>query len=152
MALPNSQQVTANLAKSYNPSLTMVVVASGTTAMLTYYTGQNHMNFLTDTSGKTQIPNKAVGDILFSTTSTTDTISVTGSTDGVNYDSQLNKTAGAELVIFDMSTGLPHPSGDLATGNYRIPYRYHQQWQSLKFLKSGTNAVASLAVAKIERV
>jgi hypothetical protein len=114
--------------------------------MLTYYNGVKNP---TGTGTDYQTPNKAIGDIVFSTVSTTDTISVTGSTDGTNYDTKLNATAGAELVIFNMATGLPHTTGDLATGTYKIPYRYHQQWQSLKFLKSATNAVASLAVAKI---
>ena len=146
MAVISGQLAHAAMAKAYQPDLQGVTVASGTTAMLTYYNGAKPP---TGTGTDYQIPNKAIGDIIFTTVSTTDTISVTGSPDGTNYDTKLNATAGAELVIFNMATGLPHTTGDLASGTYKIPYRYHQQWQSLKFLKSATNAVASVYVAKI---
>jgi hypothetical protein len=149
MATANFPFPTSAQNQIYQPDLKLVVVASGTTAMLTYYNG---IKAPTGTGTDVQTPNKAIGDIVFSTVSTTDTISVTGSTDGTNYDSKLNATAGAELVIFNLATGLPHTTGDLATGTYMIPYRYHQQWQTLQFLKSGTNAVASLAVAKVVRI
>lgn len=145
MATINDKKSVDNMSKAFQPTLTMVVVASGTTAMLTYYNG-----YAPKTGAGTDynLPNKAVGDIVFSTVSTTDTIAVTASTDGTNYE-----TAASLIgVIFDESTGLPVTTSALPTGNYRIPYRYHQVFQTLKFTKSGINAVASLSVAKIIKV
>ena len=143
MALINEKKSVANMSKQFQPELVMTVVAAGTTAMLTYYNGYKPK---TGTGTDYQLPNRAVGDIVFSTVSTTDTIAVTASYDGTNYEAAL---VG---VIFDESTGLPVTSSALPTGNYRIPYRFHQAFQTFKFTKSGTTAVASLAVAKIVTV
>ena len=140
MALINEKKSVANMSKQFQPELVMTVVAAGTTAMLTYYNGYKPK---TGTGTDYQLPNRAVGDIVFSTVSTTDTIAVTASYDGTNYEAAL---VG---VIFDESTGLPVTSSALPTGNYRIPYRFHQAFQTFKFTKSGTTAVASLSVAKI---
>ena len=145
MATVNENKTVANMSKQFQPELVMVVVASGTTAMLTYYNGYKPK---TGTGTDVQLPNRAVGDICFSTVSTTDTIAVTASYDGTNYE------AASTLVgiIMDESTGLPITSANLPTGNYRIPYRYHQAFQTFKFTKSGITAVASLSVAKIVSV
>jgi len=148
MAVIAGSTTTAQQEKKYQPDLVSIVNVAGTTALLTYYNGYKPA---TGTGTNHQLPNKAIGDIVFSTVSTTDTIAVTCSTDGTNYEAALNGS-GKELVIFDESTGLPHATGNLATGTYRIPYRYHQQFQTIKFTKSGTTAVASLAVAKVIRV
>ena len=134
------------LPKNFQTDLSLTVVASGTTAMLTYYTGLLKKNYLSDAGA--QIAIHPTGDLVFSTVSTTDTISLTASTDGTNYSAKLNSVAGSEHPIFDLSTGLAHASGDLPTGTYVIPYRFWHNWQTIAFLKSGTSAVASLAVAK----
>ncbi len=143
MALFDNNPNVSNMNKAFEPTLTMAVVASGTTAMLTYYNGAKPH---TGTGTDVQIANRAIGDIVFSTKSTTDTIAVTPSIDGTNFDAAL---VG---VIFDESTGLPVTSSALPTGNYRIPYRFHQAFQAFKFTKSGTTAVASLSVAQIVTV
>ena len=143
MATVNDKKSVDNMSKAFQPTLNLTVVASGTTAMLTYYNGYAPK---TGSGTDVNLPNRAVGDIVFSTKSTTDTISLTASYDGTNYEAKLVE------VIFDESTGLPVTSGDLPTGNYRIPARFHQAFQSFKFLKSGTTAVASVAVAKIIKV
>lgn len=143
MATFNDKKSVDNMSKAFQPTLNLTVEASGTTAMLIYYNGYAPK---TGTATDVNLPNRAVGDIVFSTVSTTDTISLTASYDGTNYEAKLVD------VIFNEATGLPVTSGDLASGNYRIPYRFHQAFQSFKFLKSGTTAVASVAVAKIIKV
>jgi len=145
MGIIAGQTAHASLEKNYQPDLSLTVVASGTTAMLTYYNGYKPP---TGTGTDYNLPNYGVGDLIFATVSTTDTISVTGSTDGTNYEAAFN-TSGADPVIFSMATGLPAASQNLASGTYRIPYRFHQRYRTFQFTKSGTNAVASLAVTKI---
>ena len=143
MAIINEKKSVDNLSKQFQPELVMAIVAAGTTAMLTYYNGYKPK---TGTGTDYQLPNRAVGDIVFSTNTTTDTVAVTASYDGTNYEAAL---VG---VIFDESTGLPCTSSALPTGNYRIPYRFHQAFQTFKFTKSGTTAMGGVSVAKIIRI
>ena len=78
------------------------------------------------------------GDLLISTNSTAETIAVTASLDGTNYT--------ATLLPFDLSTGLDHATGALATGNYVIPYRVHSSFNFFKFTKSGAVNPSSVAI------
>lgn len=79
------------------------------------------------------------GDMKISTNSTAETIAITASNDGVNYS--------ATLLPFDLSTGLDHTTGALATGNYVIPYRLHSAFSFFKFTKSGAVNPSSVAIA-----
>ena len=79
------------------------------------------------------------GDLYISTVSTAETIAITASTDGVNYS--------ATLLPFDLTAGLDHATGALATGNYKIPYRMHTPFMFFKFTKSGAVNPASVAVS-----
>ena len=79
------------------------------------------------------------GDMNVSVTATAETVSVTASTDGVNYS--------ATLLPFDLSTGLDHATGALATGNYVFKYRMHSPFMFFKFTKSGAVNPCSVAVA-----
>ena len=145
MALPNSEVTTANLIKQYQPSLVMAVVSAPTTAVLTYYNGSKPK---TGTGTDYQLPNRAVGDLIFTTSTTTDTINVQGSYDGTNYES----VASLATVLIDDSTGLPVASANLASGTYRIPFRVHYAFQTIKFTKVGTANMGAVAVAKIDKV
>jgi len=84
------------------------------------------------------------GDMKISTVSTAETIAITASTDGTNYS--------ATLIPFDLSTGLDHPTGALATGNYVLPVRIHGAFQFFKFTKSGAVNPSSVAVARLAQV
>jgi hypothetical protein len=149
MAVIAGSTTTAQQEKKYQPDLVSIVNVAGTTALLTYYNGYKPA---TGTGTNHQLPNKAIGDIVFTVVVTTDTVAVTASTDGTNFDVKMNGSTSTEYSLFDDTTGLPVPSpGNLASGTYRIPYRYHQQYQAFKFTKTGVNAVSYLAVAKIIR-
>ena len=79
------------------------------------------------------------GDMMVSVVDTAETIAITASSDGVNYS--------ATLLPFDMTAGLDHATGNLATGNYKIPYRLHSAFNFFKFTKSGATNPSSVAVA-----
>lgn len=127
MAIPNNPAKTfASQVKFFDPKLTLFVQ---TVAAVGTLTGS--------------IP-YAAGDMKISTVSTAETIAITGSFDGVNYS--------ATLIPFDLTTGLDHPTGALATGNYVLPYRLHTAFQSFKFTKSGAVNPASVAIVRMAQV
>jgi hypothetical protein len=84
------------------------------------------------------------GDMKISTVSTAETITITASSDGVNYS--------ATLLPFDLATGLDHATGALATGNYVLPFRLHSSFQFFKFTKSGAVNTGIVAVARITQI
>ena len=84
------------------------------------------------------------GDMKVSVVATAETIAITASTDGVNYT--------GTLIPFDLSTGLDHATGNLATGNYVIPYRIQAPFNFFKFTKSGAANPCSVAIARISQV
>ena len=142
MALINEKKSVSAMSKQFQPELAMSIVTAPTTAILTYYNGYKPK---TGTGTDYQLPNRAVGDIVFTTATTTDTVNVTASYDGTNYES----AASLATVIFDDATGLPVASVNLASGTYRIPYRVHQAFQTIKFTKNGTASMGGVSVAKI---
>lgn len=84
------------------------------------------------------------GDMKVSVVATAETVAITGSFDGVNYS--------GTLIPFDLSTGLDHATGALATGNYVLPYRLHSAFQFFKFTKSGAVNPSSVAVARMTQI
>ena len=126
MGLPNASTTFANQRKIDDPKLTLYVATAAAVGTLT-----------------SPIP-YATGDMKISTVSTAETIAITGSFDGVNYS--------ATLIPFDLSTGLDHPTGNLATGNYVLPYRLHSPFQFFKFTKSGAVNPSSVAVVRMAQV
>jgi hypothetical protein len=120
------QATFANQRKNFDPKLTLYVATVAAVGTLT-----------------SPLP-LAVGDMKVSVVATAETIAITASTDGVNYS--------ATLLPFDLSTGLDHATGALATGNYVLPYRLHSQFQFFKFTKSGAVNPSSVAVVRMAQV